>query len=76
MAKVFPGRYTADLGDGADREVVVFLIGMRNNKLWKVWQWWRVMIAMPRMLKHLAQQPELVLLNARLALSSPRSRRW
>lgn len=46
-------------------EVVVFLIGMRVNKLWKVWKWFPVMAAMPRMLKELAKKPELGLLHAR-----------
>ena len=32
MARIFPGRMTADL----DGDFVVFLIGMRINKLWKV----------------------------------------
>ena len=35
MAKVHPGRYTATI----DGEFVVFIIGMRFNKLWKVHQW-------------------------------------
>jgi Domain of unknown function (DUF4188) len=73
MAKPIPGRFTADLGGDPDREVVVFLIGMRINKVWKVWRWWPVLVAMPRMLRRLAKEPEVGLLHARLALSSPRS---
>jgi len=46
-------------------EVVVFLIGMRINKLWKVWKWVPVVVAMPRMLKELAAHPELGMLSAR-----------
>lgn len=42
-----------------DGEVVVFLIGMRFNKLWKIHKWFPVMLAMPRMLKELHQNPEL-----------------
>lgn len=42
-----------------DGEVVVFLIGMRFNKLWKIHKWFPVMLAMPRMLKELHQHPEL-----------------
>ncbi|MGI8864236.1 MAG: monooxygenase family protein [Solirubrobacteraceae bacterium] len=34
-----------------DHELVVFLIGMRINRPWKVRQWWPVFTAMPRMLK-------------------------
>ncbi len=46
-------------------DFVVFLIGMRINKPWKVWKWWPVAIAMPRMLVELAEKPELGLLHAR-----------
>ena len=46
-------------------DVVVFLIGMRINKLWKVWKWLPVVVAMPRMLKELAAQPETGMLAAR-----------
>jgi hypothetical protein len=47
-----------------DGEFVVFLIGMRVNRWWKVHQWLRVAMAMPRMLRELAQHPELGLLGA------------
>ncbi len=46
-------------------EIVVFLIGMRLNKPWKVWKWLPVMRAMPRMLRELAAHPDLGLLHAR-----------
>ncbi len=42
-----------------DGEAVVFLIGMRINKLWKIHKWLPVAIAMPKMLKELEQHPEL-----------------
>ena len=45
---------------------VVFLIGMRINKLWKVHKWWPVAQAMLRMLKELQQQPELGMLGGEL----------
>ena len=45
-------------------EIVVFLIGMRINKLWKVWRWMPVVAAMPRMLKELGVKPELGLIAA------------
>ncbi|MFO0664045.1 MAG: DUF4188 domain-containing protein [Polyangiaceae bacterium] len=45
-------------------DVVVFLIGMRVNRWWKPWQWLRTAMAMPRMLRELAQHPELGLLHA------------
>lgn len=46
-------------------EVVVFLIGMRINRLWKVWKWWPVFAAMPRMLIELGKNPDLGMLHAR-----------
>lgn len=46
-------------------DLVVFLIGMRINKLWKFWQWAPVAAAMPRMIIELMKQPELGLLHAR-----------
>jgi hypothetical protein len=46
-------------------EFVVFLIGMRINKLWKWWQWLPVARAMATMLSELARQPELGMLSAR-----------
>ena len=45
-------------------EFVVFLIGMRVNRWWKVHQWLRVAMAMPRMLRELARNPELGFLGA------------
>lgn len=55
MTKVMRGRRTADLTnrDG----VVVFLIGMRINRLWQVWRWLPVVTAMPRMMVELAKDP-------------------
>ena len=49
----------------AEGGVVVFLIGMRINKLWKVWTWLPVFFAMPKMLNELAAHPELGMLSAR-----------
>lgn len=45
-------------------DFVVFLIGMRVNRWWKLWQWLRVTFAMPRMLKELYENPELGFLGA------------
>lgn len=42
-----------------DGDFVVFLIGMRINKPWKVHKWWPVFSAMPRMLKEISNNPEL-----------------
>ncbi len=46
-----------------DGEFVVFLIGMRINRLWKVHRWLPVVFAMPRMLRELEAKPELGLLG-------------
>lgn len=54
MAYVIHGRMTADM----DGEFVVFLIGMRINKWWKLRSWLPVFLAMPRMLKELYQNPD------------------
>ena len=50
MKRVVTERVTARI----DGEVVVFLIGMRVNRLWKIHKWWPVAAAMPRMLRELA----------------------
>src|SRR4051812_5418268 len=47
-----------------DGDFVVFLIGMRVNRWWKVHQWMRVAAAMPRMLAELEGHPELGFLGA------------
>jgi len=41
-----------------DGEFVIFLIGMRVNKPWKVHQWLPMLRAVPRMLKELEAHPE------------------
>lgn len=61
MAAVQKGRFTADLSSLGD-DVVVFLIGMRINKPWKVRTWWPAFVAMPKMLNYLVQHPEKGLL--------------
>ena len=50
MKRIVTERVTARI----DGEVVVFLIGMRINRLWKIHKWWPVAAAMPRMLRELA----------------------
>lgn len=40
-------------------DFVVFLIGMRVNKPWKIHKWLPVFLAMPRMIKELQANPEL-----------------
>jgi hypothetical protein len=61
VSEFIPERVCAEV----DGEIVVFLIGMRINRLWKIWKWLPVMKAMPRMLKELEADPELGLLSAR-----------
>jgi hypothetical protein len=53
MAQVLSARMTAEI----EGDFVVFLIGMRVNKPWKVHKWLPVFLAMPRMLKELQRQP-------------------
>lgn len=47
-----------------DGEAVLFLIGMRFNRLWKVHKWLPVLIAMPKMLRELGQNPDLGFLGS------------
>jgi hypothetical protein len=61
MSTVVKDRQTADLDD---REgLVVFLIGMRINRLWQFWRWLPVLGAMPRMLTELIRDPSRGLLG-------------
>ena len=55
MSTVVKGRQTASLDD----EVVVFLIGMRINRLRSPRSWLPAFRAMPRMLAELSRDPEL-----------------
>ncbi len=50
-------------------EVVVFMIGMRFNRLRRVRSWWPVFVGMPRMLREIAAEPEIGMLGARGYLS-------
>jgi hypothetical protein len=61
MADVIKERVCAEI----EGEVVIFMIGMRINRLWKIWKWLPVLGAMPKMLRELAAHPELGLLHAR-----------
>ena len=42
-----------------DGDFVVFLIGMRINRVWKIHKWFPVVTAMPKMLKELRSKPAL-----------------
>ena len=48
MATMCSGRYTAEI----EGDFVVFLIGMRLNRPWKVHQWLPVLTGMQPMLRH------------------------
>jgi hypothetical protein len=54
MAQVIPSRMAAEI----EGDFVVFLIGFRINKVWKLHKWLPVFLAMPRMLKELYARPE------------------
>jgi hypothetical protein len=60
MSAINAGRWTAR----SDAPFVVFLIGMRFNRLWKVHKWAPVLMAMPRMIAELERRPELGFLGA------------
>jgi hypothetical protein len=65
VAEIIKKRMCAEI----EGEFVVFLIGMRVVKPWKIWKWWPVAMAMPRMLIELGKRPELGLLHARSVFS-------
>ena len=65
MAPIFNGRFTAKI----EGDFVVFLIGMRINRLFAVHKWMPPARAMPRMLQELDQHPEMGLLHAEFYLS-------
>lgn len=54
VTKIIDKRMAAEL----EGEFVVFLIGMRVNKPWKLHKWLPVFFAMPKMLKELEAHPE------------------
>jgi hypothetical protein len=60
MAQIFPGRYAAK----SDETFVVFLIGMRVNRIFALRKWTRVAAAMPPMIAELKRDPSLGLLHA------------
>ena len=60
MPPIVPQRMTAEL----EGDFVVFLIGMRINRPWKLHKWLPVVLAMPRMLRELEARPESGFLGA------------
>jgi hypothetical protein len=61
MSAVIAERMTVEV----EGDFVVFLIGMRVNKVWKVHKWLPAFLAMPRMLKELEKHPESGFLGSR-----------
>jgi hypothetical protein len=68
MAVVFPGRYTAQTNDSFADPFVVFLIGMRINRIFALRKWTRVTAAMPPMIAELKRNPALGMLHAEFFL--------
>jgi len=60
MRQIFPGRYAAQ----SDEPFVVFLIGMRVNRIFALRSWPRVATAMPPMIAELKRDLSLGLLHA------------
>lgn len=65
MANVIGKRVTARI----EGDFVVFLIGMRINKVWKPHKWLPVALAMPRMIRELEHRPESGFLGSIQTLS-------
>ena len=65
MAEIFPGRYTAR----TEGSFVVFLIGMRINRLWAIHKWLPVARAMQPMLDELSEQKEFGFLHVETFLN-------
>ncbi len=59
MAQIIRGRFTADMQE----PFVIFLIGMRVNRLRAVRKWVGTFMVMPALLKELTQHPEKGLLG-------------
>jgi len=60
MSQILADRITAEIDD----EVVVFLIGMRINRLWKIHKWLPAANAMPRMVRELSADKDSGFLGA------------
>ena len=62
MADLRMGRWTAVRSEPH----VVFIIGMRLNRIWAVHRWMPAFLAMPRMLDELSAKPELGFLGGKV----------
>ena len=67
MGKIINQRMTAKI----EGDFVVFLIGMRINRLWKLHKWIPVAMAMPKMLKELSENAESGFLGFQIAGALP-----
>jgi hypothetical protein len=54
MAKIIHQRMTVQM----DGDFVVFLIGMRINRFWRIHKWIPILTAMPKMLIELSKNPD------------------
>jgi hypothetical protein len=63
MPKVIPQRMTARI----EGDFVLFLIGMRINKLWKIHKWLPTLVTMPKMIRELEGHPESGFLGFKFA---------
>ena len=66
---IFKGRHT----DRAEGPLVVFIIGMRINRLWQFRKWLPVARAMTPMIAELSREPSSGFLGAQFMLAGPRT---
>lgn len=59
MTDIITNPMTAQMDD----DFVVFMLGMRINRWWRIDRWLSVARAMPRMMRELSERPELGLLG-------------
>jgi hypothetical protein len=67
---MMPGTAATRTTHAHDGELVVFLIGMRFNRPWRVDAWLPVFAAMPKMLAELSRDPESGLLGYQLTFGA------
>lgn len=65
MANIHKGRYSAEI----DGEFVVFIIGMRVNRLWAIHKWLPVFTSMGPMIKELYMNPDTGFLGTEYFMS-------
>ena len=62
--------YTKRMTAQMDEPFVVFIIGMRINRYWKLHRWLPVFVAMPRMLRELRSRADSGLLHSETMVNS------